>query len=195
MYFLRVTPLGNRVEPESSNSRHPAFEALYEDLKGLARAQFRNQGGDHTLQPTALVHEVYVRLAHASLCANDDAHLLATAAQAMRHVLIDHARAKHAKKRGGGEDRARVTLAGVGQGDQSWDVLVLHDAVQALGRLDPRQAHIVELRVFGGLTMADVARVVGVSERTAYVDWQMAKAWLESEFVQDPPDGPVEGGA
>ncbi len=158
------------------------FDEAYGALLSLARAHFRLQPVSHTLQPTALVHEVYIRLANAtSSPPADGEHLLALASRAMRQVLVDHARKKNALKRGGGAGE-RVTLSGVGTGDGEWDVLALNDAIEQLARLEPRQAQIVELRFFGGLTVEQTAQVLGVSDRTVYLDWQMAKSWLWAEL-------------
>ena len=158
------------------------FDDAYEALRSLARAHFRLQPASHTLQPTALVHEVYLRLASATGGPpSDGEHLLALASRAMRQVLVDHARKKNALKRGGATG-ARVTLSGVGTGDGEWDVLTLNDAIEHLAALEPRQAQIVELRFFGGLTVEQTAQALGVTERTVYLDWQMAKSWLWAEL-------------
>lgn len=171
----------------SSDSGHPdppdalGFEEAYATLRALAGAQFRAQGSDHTLQPTALVHEAYMRLAKSgSAMPADREHLLALASRAMRQVLVDHARKKGALKRGGDAGH-RVTLSGIGA-QADWDVLEIHDALTRLAELNGRQAQIVELRFFGGLSVEQTAAALGVSERTVYLDWQMAKAWLWSEL-------------
>ncbi|MFI4855547.1 MAG: ECF-type sigma factor [Phycisphaerales bacterium JB065] len=157
------------------------FDEAYATLRALAGAQFRAQGSDHTLQPTALVHEAFVRLARADATMPvDREHLLALASRAMRQVLVDHARKKAALKRGGDAGH-RVTLSGIGT-QSEWDVLEIHDALTRLAELDSRQARIVELRFFGGLSVEQTAAALAVSERTVYLDWQMAKAWLWSEL-------------
>ena len=168
-----------------SDADSPAFEAVYTELIGLARSHFRMQAASHTLQPTALVHEAYLRVASATSDGPDDReHLLALASRAMRHILIDHARRKRALKRGGG-DGQRVTISEVDSAEGEWDVLELDDAIEKLKTLDPRQAQIVEIRFFGGLSVEQTAEALGVSERTVYLDWKMARAWLWAELRGD----------
>lgn len=158
------------------------FEEVYAQLRALAGAHFRAQPASHTLQPTALVHEAYMKVSGSSSeSVRDREHLLALASRAMRQVLVDHARKKKALKRDHGH-RLIVTLSGVGSNEGEWDVLELHEAIERLERLDPRQAQIVELRFFGGLTVAQSADMLGVSERTVHLDWHMARAWLLSEL-------------
>lgn len=161
------------------------FSRAYEELRALAEAHFRLQPASHTLQPTALVHEAYMRIASSSgKGPSDQEHLLATASRAMRQVLVDHARRKHAIKRGG-SGGARLTLSDVGTDASEWDVLELNDAIDRLEQLDERQARIVELRFFGGLSVEQAAQVLGISERTVYLDWKMARGWLWSELRRD----------
>jgi RNA polymerase sigma factor (TIGR02999 family) len=133
---------------------------------------------DHTLQPTALVHEAYARLAHAaSLHAADRLHFLRLASSVMRRVLVDHARARHAAKRGGA---MQVTLddALVGQDAHALDMLELDDALTRLAAAEPRWAQVVELRFFAGLEVPEVAEVLGISTATVKRDWRFARAWL-----------------
>lgn len=111
-------------------------------------------------------------------------HMLAIASQAMRQVLVDHARRKNTQKRSPG-DGVRLTLTNIDSDDSQWDVLELNDAMDRLAELQPRQAEIVKLRFFGGMSVEQVAEVLDVSERTVYLDWQMAKAWLWAELRQD----------
>ncbi len=167
-------------EPGGSEAFREAYAALHE----LAESHFRRQPASHTLQPTALVHEAYLRIAGGA-APKDREHLLALASRAMRQILVDHARRKHAAKRDGGGHR--VTLSGLDSGPAVWDVLELDEAIERLEQLDPRQARIVELRFFGGLTVEQAAAALGVSDRTVYLDWQMAKAWLSREFGADAP--------
>ena len=109
--------------------------------------------------------------------------LLAIASQAMRHVLVDHARKKQSLKRGGNAGN-RLTLTNVDSNNAQWDILELNDALDQLAQLEPRQAEIVELRFFGGLTVEQVAKILNLSDRTVYLDWQMSKAWLWAELRQ-----------
>jgi RNA polymerase sigma factor (TIGR02999 family) len=163
---------------------------VYRQLRALAGSYFRGRRSDHTLSPTGLVHEAYLRLARQPGGWKDEAHFLAVAATAMRQILINHARDARAKKRGGGA-RERVTLSGLvadGSGaDAALDVLVVDELLRELEALEPRQARLVELRVFGGLGEEELARVLGVSVRTVQKDWRGAKAWLVDRLAQVPP--------
>ena len=175
-----------RANPEGDAERRSdaLFEDAYAQLRAIAQRHFDRQPASHTLQPTALVHEVYLRLAEADGAGDapgDQQHLLALASRAMRHALVDHARARATQKRGGG-DWARVTLSGVGSEASDVDVLDLHEAIERLERLDSRQARIVEMRFFGGLTIEQVATALGISERTVNIDWQMARGWLWTQL-------------
>ena len=152
---------------------------LYEELRGLAATYLRDEKPCHTLQPTALVHEAFLRLAdRRSLDLNDRGPFRAAAAQAMRRILVDHARRKNAEKRGG--DRKRVSLdEGLGISDAGEvDLLALHEALEGLAEFDARQARVVELRFFGGQGEEETAETLGVSLRTVQGDWRMARAWL-----------------
>lgn len=178
-----MTP--EHTEPEPTAEDPADFGAVYEDLLGLARAHFRDQPRSHTLQPTALVHEAFLKIAGSrSEAPADHDHLLGVACKAMRQVLVDHARKRKALKRGGGAGSwARVTLAGVGADQPEWDILELDELIDRLADLDPRQASLIELRFFGGLTTEQAARIIGVTERTAYLDWKMARAWLQTQLT------------
>lgn len=156
---------------------------VYDELRHLARAYLR-PGSPPTLQPTMLVHEAYVRLADGAGF-RSKTHFQAAAAVAMRHALLDHVRDGRREKRGG--DWRRVTLADVpGEGGAGGlDVEELEAALTALAAVDERGAHIVELRLFGGLTEREVAELLGVSERTVRHDWSMARAWLRVRLTAD----------
>ena len=173
------------MSPDGDHHAEPDTDALfqeaYDHLRNIAAAHFRRQPGSHTLQPTALVHEAWLRLAASSTADPSDAeHLLALASRAMRHALVDHARIRNAEKRGGGPNAhwARITLSDVQANATAFDVLALNEAIEELQKLDPRQASIVELRFFGGLTVDQTATVLGVSPRTVSLDWEMARGWL-----------------
>jgi RNA polymerase sigma factor (TIGR02999 family) len=159
---------------------------LYADLRALAGGAFRGERGDHTLQPTALVHEAYLRLVGSSGGFESRQHFLAVAARAMRQLLADHARRRATEKRGG--DRQRVELPdadGSKGGSPLLDLERLDRALARLEQLDPRQARIVELRSLAGMSWAEVAAEVGIAERTARLDWSMARAWLQQEMERD----------
>lgn len=153
--------------------------SIYEQLRDLAEQWFVRQPRDHTLQPTAVVHEAYLRMAGGTdLTCRSRAHFFAVAASAMRQVLIDHARRRSAVKRG----RAwrRVTLADAAGHDAFTDVdlIDLDEALERLSALNPRQSRIVELRFLAGLTVDETASILGVAARTVRLDWRMARAWL-----------------
>jgi len=151
---------------------------LYDDLHRLAARAMRDERGAHTLQPTALLHEAYLKLRQLpAIRVEDRGHLLAFCAQVMRQVLIDHARSRSRAKRDGGE---RVTLSGwegAGTSD-AFEVLALDQALTQLASIDERKAQLVELKVFGGLDHHELEEVLGVSRATLDRDWRAARAWL-----------------
>ncbi|MBI3400300.1 MAG: sigma-70 family RNA polymerase sigma factor [Acidobacteria bacterium] len=162
---------------------------IYDELRRLAGSQLRREGSPHTLQPTALVHEAYLRLAGQDRTRwQNRAHFLGVAAQAMRRILIDHARAGHAAKRGG--DVVKVALddveAGQSSGETDLDLVALDAALTRLAAIDPQKSRIVELRFFGGLSVDEVAEVLNLSPRTVARQWQMARAWLYGEIAPGP---------
>ena len=166
-----------------------AFDQLlplvYQELHAIAERHMRGERPGHTLQPTALVHEAFLRLAGADSPYDDRTHFIRAASQAMRRVLVDHARARNAAKRGG---NLLVTLdeALVPQDDRVVDLLVLDDALNRLAAAEPRWAQVVELRFFGGLEVTEVAAALGISTATAKRDWQFARAWL-AKALRDSP--------
>ena len=159
---------------------------VYDELRRLARRTFRSERPEHTLQPTAVVHEVYLRLADQSSSTwKDRAHFLGIAARVMRQVLVDHARRRNAKKRKA--KRELLTLdAHVGAATPAVDVESLDGLIDQLKALDARKARVVELRTFVGMTMDEIAEALGVSKRTVEGDWHFASAWLRSELQREP---------
>jgi RNA polymerase sigma-70 factor (ECF subfamily) len=160
---------------------------VYQELRRLAAAYIRNERPGQTLQPTALVHEAYLRLMKDRPERwQNRAHFCAIAAHSMRQILIERARARNAQKRWG--DKARVTLdeALVHGGEQSVDLLSLDAALERLAALDPDQARIVELRFFGGLTVEETAEQLDVSPATVKRHWTVARAWLARELESRP---------
>lgn len=159
------------------------FPIVYEELRRLAASALRRERTDHTLQPTALVHEAFLRLAEAPGTSWENrAHFVAVAARVMRRVLVDHARGRNALKRGNGEIRVPIDDVDVPAVGQDVDLVALDDALARLAMLDERQARIVELRFFGGLSVPETAALIGASERTVKRDWQVARAWLTREL-------------
>ena len=160
-----------------------AFALMYDELRGIAAAHFRNQPGGHTLQSTALIHEAYLRMVGAdSLDVDGRAHFAALASRVMRQILVDHCRKRVTAKRGG--DWVQITLDGAKAPEETHTlgVLDLDDALQKLAELDPRKSQVVELRFFGGLNVQEVARILGIAGRTVEADWAMARAWLKKEL-------------
>ncbi len=159
------------------------FPIVYEELRRLAASALRRERTDHTLQPTALVHEAFLRLAETPGTSWENrAHFVAVAARVMRRVLVDHARGRNALKRGNGEIRVPIDDVDVPAVGQDVDLVALDDALARLAMLDERQARIVELRFFGGLSVPETAALIGASERTVKRDWQVARAWLTREL-------------
>jgi RNA polymerase sigma factor (TIGR02999 family) len=178
-------------EEETGGDARPLDDALtrtmYEQIKPVAAALLRASPG-HTLQPTAVVNEAYLKLARSEgIEVRDRAHMIALAAKAMRHLVADHARKKLSDKRGGGW--ARVTLDGIGSdpGRSAYDAGDVHEALAKLESISARQGRVVELRFFGGLTESEIAGVLGVSERTVRAEWRFARAWLRNELGGDGP--------
>lgn len=163
-----------------------AFDRLvplvYEELRRVAGGRMRGEPDGHTLQPTALVHEAYARLAGASVDWQDRVHFFAVAASTMRRILVDHARARSRAKRGG--ERVQVTLseAVAATGSRHQDLLDLDAALEELGQLDERKARAVEMVFFTGLTQPEVAEVLGVSLSTVERELRMARAWLATRL-------------
>lgn len=162
------------------------FELVYQELKVLAGHYLNSGQGGQTLQPTALVHEAYLRL-----LGREDAeppswvdrqHFYAAAAQAMRHILIDAARRRSREKRGGGRSRAPLDPDCVAEPEVADELLALHEALDALALARPEIAELVTLRYFGGLTLREAAEMLGISPRTADSRWAYARAWLLTEM-------------
>lgn len=175
--------------------RHGDDEALnrllpivYDELRRLARSLMRRERQGHTLQPTALVHEAYLKLfdqRHATW--ENRAHFFGVAARAMREILVDHARRRGAAKRGGSALRLSLDDVEPTADAPSIDLVALHVALDRMAALDPGQARLVELRVFGGLTIDETAEVLDCSPATVTRQWRHAEAWLHRELTGTPP--------
>lgn len=162
---------------------------MYEELRTLARNYLRRERQGHSLQPTELVHEAYLRLVKQDRVSwKGRTHFYAVCATLMRRILVDYARARKTARRGG--DRQKITLDSSLAPHESneLDTLVLHEAMERLAKLSERQARVVELRFFGGLRPGEIAEALGVSKRTVEGDWTHAKAWLRSEISRDSPE-------
>lgn len=179
----RPEPPHEGPAPTERLTAESLFLLVYDQLRLIAESHLRRERHDHTLQPTALVHEAYLKLAHQDRAQWRDAdHFLAVAAEAVRRVLIDYARARCSQKRGGGRTKVELRDDGVWT-DTTWlDLLALDEAIERLERLHPRQAQLVRLRLFGGMTLDQSFKVLGVSRATAANDWATARAWLSMEL-------------
>jgi RNA polymerase sigma factor (TIGR02999 family) len=177
-----VAALIERSRSGDGDAARVLFERLHGELRALAANVFRSQRAGHTLQPTALVNEAFLKMMGARGAPSplqDEAHFFAVAATAMRQILVNHARDRAAQKRGGGRDARRVTLSDVPfAAEGGADVLDVEQALSALEAVDPDQARIVELRFFGGLSNPQIAEVVGRPLRTVELEWRLAKEWL-----------------
>jgi RNA polymerase sigma factor (TIGR02999 family) len=170
------------MEPDRQ-SLDSLLPTVYHELRRLAANYIRRERPGQTLQPTALVHEAYLRLMKDRPDRwQNRAHFCAIAAHSMRQILIERARARGAQKRGGRQPRITLDEALVAGGEQSFDFLALEDALQRLAALDPEQARLVELRFFGGLTVEETAEAMSISPATVKRHWAVARAWLAREL-------------
>ena len=180
-----VTQLLERARSGADDAVDQLLPVLYGELRALAGSFFNNERPDHTLQPTALVHEVYLKLIKQSEGGwANRTQFIAMAATAMRRILTDHARGRRAAKRGGNWHRVTLDKASAPFRDRDVDVIDLDEALTKLAELDKRKCRVVELRFFGGLTNEQVAKVLGVSRKTIVDDWTVARLWLRRELGQ-----------
>jgi RNA polymerase sigma-70 factor, ECF subfamily len=174
-----VTTLLERWRNGDPQALDQASGAIYPELRRIADAYLRRERSDHTLQPTALVHETFIRLTTAGRLHFDSRQqFYALAAQLMRRILVDHARTVNAQKRGGGAVKVPLDDLGVYDPEAADRFLVLHDALDRLATFDARKAHVIELRYFGGLTLEETAEFLDVSPATAHREQRLAEAWL-----------------
>ncbi len=161
---------------------------IYSDLKRLATFQLANESSGHTLQPTALVHEAYMRLVGASSDSWENrAHFFGAAAEAMRRILIDHARRKKRKKRGGNAKRIYLTDISDIQPNESEQLLALDEALSELELLDKKKSDLVKLKFFGGMKLSEAAELLEIPPRTADRYWAYARAWLQRHVAEQEP--------
>jgi RNA polymerase sigma-70 factor (ECF subfamily) len=178
-----VTTLLSQMARGEAEAASRLIPLVYDELHRLAAAYMRRERGDHTLQATALVNEAYLKLIEQrSVDWQGRSHFFGLAAQMMRRILIDHARGHLRGKRGGGERPVPLDEAVVFSPEQSSELIRLDESLLRLAKIDPRQAKIVELRFFGGLTVEQTAEVMGISPKTVKRDWSMAKAWLHGDL-------------
>ncbi|GJM21463.1 MAG: DNA-directed RNA polymerase sigma-70 factor [Planctomycetota bacterium] len=181
---MSVDPLATRLLQDHHADEAPLVELVWQELRERAGRIIGHERAGHTLQATALVNEAYLRLIDTTaVVERDRQRFLAIAARCMRRVLIDHARRRRATRRGGDEQRARVTLhPELLVGHDDIDLIDLSEALERFAALDPRASQVVELRFFGGLTVEETAEVLGVTDRTVRTDWRAARAWLHREL-------------
>lgn len=185
---IPITQMLREVRSADSNSaaasRDRLYSAIYPELKKVAAALMKSERAAHILQPTALVHEAYLKLLGGEPADwQSRAHFLGTATRAMRQVLVDQARQRDAAKRGAGAER--VTLdEEIASESRTLGILEVDDAISRLSELSQRMAQVVEMRVFGGMSHEEIAEALGVSLRTSVEDWSIARRWLAREFTR-----------
>lgn len=178
-----VTRLLIEIKGGNRQAQADLIPLVYDELRRLAHAHMRRERPEHTLQATALVHEAYLKLVDApAIDWRGRAHFFAVAAQSMRRILVDYARAQRADKRGGPEHKLSLEEALVLTDAKREELLALDGALVKLAARDPRLAQVVEMRFFGGLSTEETAAVLGVSPRTVKRDWTVARAWLYEEI-------------
>lgn len=183
----QVTTLLGEVSRGDRSAWERLLPLVYDELRKIAGGAMRRERSAHTLQPTALVHEAYLRLAgQEEADFRSRLQFFAAAAEVMRRILVDHARARLAQKRGGGAARTELDEALVYFESRSTDVLALDEAIARLSAIDAMQARIVELRFFGGLSVAEAAEVLSASPSTVERGWRLARAWLLREVSPRP---------
>jgi RNA polymerase sigma-70 factor, ECF subfamily len=187
-----VTRLLGEIGQGQKEAVNQLLPLVYDELHKLARGYFRRERGEHTLQPTALVHEAYLRLVDQRSPAENRGHFLALAATQMRRILLDYARKHQAARRGSGQTVSLEDTMAIAD-DQSLDMISLDLALQKLAVLDKEQAHLVELRFFGGLSVEETAQVMGISSATVKRSWSSARAFLHREISGGSIDTPSMG--
>lgn len=174
-----LTTILDRVRSGDAGAEAELWPLVFDELHRMAAAHLRRERTDHTLQPTALVNEVFLRLSGGRVLDwKSRAHFYALASKAMRRILVDHARIHGRLKRGGDWQRVEFESGIAYEPEKAWQLVALDEALNRLAEWDARQSDIVEMRFFGGLTDAEVAETLGISSRTVSREWQFAKAWL-----------------
>jgi RNA polymerase sigma-70 factor (ECF subfamily) len=182
-----ITHILGRARGGDDRAKGELIALVYEELRRVASRMMRRERTSHTLSPTAVVHEAVIRLLGDAIFdkAADRSYLFASAARAMREVLIDHARRRATDRRGGGRRRVPLDLVADYFEDQGLDVVAVHEALDRLAELNERQSQVMTLRYFGGLTVPEVAAALGVSVVTVERDWRLARAWLGGQLGGD----------
>lgn len=183
-----LTQILNELGARPGGDSAALIEIVYDELRGLSEAYLQNERPDHTLQATALVHEAYLSLSSRTRGWADRTHFFRAAAKAMRHILINHAHAKAALKRGGGEPALRLQETALITPEPGLDLLDLNDALTRLSEIDPDKGRVVELRFFAGCTIEQTATTLGISTATVERHWRFARAWLRAELREHGGD-------
>ncbi len=182
-----ITALLAQLSAGNREAEAQLIPQVYGELRRLAAYYMQGERRNHTLQPTALVNEAYALLVQQPQVPwQSRAHFFATASKLMRHILVDHARARQAGKRGGAHRQVTLDEAMLRSSNNTVDVLALHEALERLAEFDVRQERVVEMHFFGGLTFAEIGLVLHIAERTAKNDWSMARDWLKGELSKKP---------
>ena len=180
-----VTLILNEWRGGDKSAADRLFPLVYDELKRSARHYLARERADHTLQPTALVHEAYLKMVDQTvLAAENRSHFFGIASRVMRQILVDHARRHKAEKRGGAAERFAIEDIDILPDQSAADLLELDEALQKLESLDKRKCQVVDMRFFGGLKEDEIAAVLGVTEKTIRRDWQFSKLWLFRELSQ-----------
>lgn len=180
-----INEITGLLQQGNNESREELFSIVYNELRMIAATLFQNEfRSDHTLQPTALVHESYLRLfgENADVSWQNRAHFFGVAARSMRQILVNHAVERNAEKRSGKKTMVALDEAIGFLNTQNIEIVALHEALEKFAEIDKRQAEIVELRFFGGLTIDETAEVLNISPATVKRDWEMARSWLYREL-------------
>ena len=184
----QITVLLQRIRGGDRQAESELLPIVYGQLHRVAERQFKSERAGHTLQPTALISELYLRIIRdTSIDWQSRAHLYAVAAQTIRRILVDHARSANAQRRPRPSQRVELEDVVAYSADRAYEVLLVNELLTRLATVDPRQASNVELRIFAGLSVEETAKVLGVSERTAKRDWTIARAWLSAELNAPVP--------
>lgn len=178
-----VTALLRRLSAGDLAAISRVMSLLYGDLRNIADGKLRRERPDHTLEPAALVNELFLQMAKKrDVQWQSRGHFLAFASQEMRRLLVDYARAHNSQKRGGGLHKVSLDECGLALRDNPRDFVLMNDLLDSLASEDPRAARVVEMRCFGGLTHREIGEILSVDERTVKRDWRFARAWLEDQF-------------
>ncbi len=187
-----VTQILRAMGGGDASAAEQLLPLIYAELHRLAASYMRRERKDHTLQPTALINEAYLRLAKEKLAWQNRQHFIGVAANVMRRVLVDHARGHNAGRRGGGAQRVELEEGIALSKERSEDLLSLDDALTKLAEFSQRQAKEVELRYFGGLSVEEAAAVLGIAPRSVKRDWSLARIWLYRELHGGEATGDVQ---